>query len=550
MLSEVASRSSTPPPSGPAGGTIVGSAPERTKTKNQLKKERREKAKVQQQQQAQATQDTASIATSSPAKVTPSANAVSVAPPTEEVGPIVAKQKKQKKEKARKPESAVLIKEKEEAKQDVADEKAAEAVADTQQQPVIVDSAPTTETVAATKQPETPSPPAELEPATPTQPCTLSQLYSDATAPNAPTLASLLAAHAPSAADLLASLSSHEHETDELSLKEHPFLNPPSFSSKDYRLPSDSRKGQDYLDAHGYTPTHAFGYLYVPRSQRRELIDGGFAVGEEGLNTTDSNTAAKEDLLKSYLIAPSGTVLRHLSSREIDRVLDLEDRRSVYREQWGDDLGSMQALEVRLEDGAGGRGVDFINLEGGVEELVRHGEGKGVVWVREEGDGEDDSEDDDDLDGDLDDEDEEFLDDDEDDDIDEGGEDMGGETDEEILAHGDGRKVPADGAGEFWEASPDVHGQAYDVSAMGGPTTGQRIAARSTAAQGGEENNMARERRVNVRALDNAELQKRTLETQRENEASRKEVERLEKGLGKRNREMGKWREMVLKSVA
>ena len=76
-MSEGVSRASSPPPS------IVGSAPERTKTKNQLKKERKEKSKSSQSQKLVEPAQIPEVATAPPV--------------TEPVAPIVARQKKQKK---------------------------------------------------------------------------------------------------------------------------------------------------------------------------------------------------------------------------------------------------------------------------------------------------------------------------------------------------------------------------------------------------------------------------------------------------------------------
>lgn len=459
MLSEVASRASTPPPS----STIVGSAPERAKTKNQLKKERREKAKAKEQAETQVQK--VESAAPSPAKTTPV---------TGEVGPIISRQKKQKKEKPnKKPEITPASKAKETGEQED-DQAAKKEVKEVKEEPI---EEPTVETPVAPELPAeedvpaTPEPEAEPEQESAKAPYTLANLYSDIAQPGAPSMQTLLAEKTSSFGNILSDLVA----SGDIS-KDHPFFQAPSFTTKDYKLPGDSRKGQAYLDAHGYTTTSAFGYVYVPRSQRRELLDGApIVIGEE----PDKN--GKEDLLKSCLISPSGTVMRHMTTKEIDRILEIEERRVGYREEFGDDVGGMQNLNLRLEP------EDNINLEGGVEEIVRHGEGKGVVWVYESGD-----------------------------------EEADGETDEEILEAGE-----YDEDEEVWEGDEDYDDEDEEYDDHG--------------------TNLARERKVNLRGMSVEELQKRLAETQREFEASRKEVERLDKGFGKRGKETSKWRDSLFK---
>ncbi|ETN39083.1 uncharacterized protein HMPREF1541_05305 [Cyphellophora europaea CBS 101466] len=461
MLSEVASRSSTPPP----GGSIVGSAPERVKSKNQLKKERREKSKAKEKKPIPDQVPDGSVAPS-PVKGTPT---------TEEVGPIVSRQKKQKKEKTKKvydPPSAKTsndAKKKEESQEkiqeQVENQEATKTKVEVTPEPAIIES-------------ETPT---ELEPER--EPIetsyTVADFYADLAKANAPSMQALLAKKTASFDKIFSHLLADGDIT-----KDHPLLNPPSLTSKEYRLPGDSRKGQEYLDAHGYTTTSAFGYVYVPRSQRRELLDGShIKIGEE----VAAN--GKEDLLKNCLITPSGTVMRHLTSKEADRAIELEDRRAYYREEYGDDVGGMHALEARLEND------DNINLEGGPEEIVRRGESKGVIWVYEEGD------DDDDV-------------------------DPGDETEEEILEAGE-----YDDEEEVWEGDDDYDDDDDEEDAFDHST------------------NVARERKVNLHAMTHEELQKRIAETQREVDASRREMERLDKTMAKGNKDVAKFRDRTLKSL-
>ena len=543
MISEVASRSSTPPAIA-SGATIVGSAPERTKTKAQAKKERREKAKTQVSQNEAQTSATASPA-----------NPIAAAP-IEVVAPIVAKQKKQKKEKVKKAEPPVPAIDKKHTKKDsIASEPYEEVV-----QNPSPDGAPASDGHQIPEdtidEPEGESPALDAADSAPPSPLarpTLAGVINMAAQAGAPDLKSLLLSYAPSARELITSV----FENSDTKPQDHPLLNPPPFaSSRDYRLPPDSRRGQDYLDAHGYTGNYAFGMEYYPRSQRRELLDGAPIVAGEGWyststsNVTQSNPEGrlpKEDLLKTSLITPTGTVMRHLTSLEIDRALDLEEQRAVFREQWGDDLGGMQALDHRLETN------DQINLEGGVEELIRHGESKGVVWVYDSND--DGFDDEDDLDDDdIDDVERELLEEDDEDD--------GMDEDNHVMLHaGEGmeehelRRFQREGDQYDKCFSPSKEQQerareqfreqqrarnAAAVQAPAAPNLGYPTSVPE---------NKARERMVNLRAMSVSELQARLIETAREVEASKKEMDRMDKIMAKRSKELSKWREANLKGI-
>ncbi|RMZ83182.1 hypothetical protein DV738_g1361, partial [Chaetothyriales sp. CBS 135597] len=336
LMSEGFSRAGSPPAS------IVGSAPERTKTKSQLKKERREKAKAEQKA----------------VDATSSSNSVATPPVVEEVGPIVSRQKKQKKT--------------------ATESKAAPAVADNQ--PKVSKTKAKQQEDSKEVEPSQPSTPAEptsheAEPEVggPTNPLTLHDIYA-ALPPNytSADIQQLLHAHTAPMSRIFSSLIS----SGDLS-KDHPWFNPLSFNSPAYKLPPDNRKGQAYLDAHGYTPTSAFGYVYLPLRERRAL-ERGSAVGVAGNSipppSNNANQPPYESLVHRTLITPNGVVYRHLTSAESERLLELEERRDLCIEEFGEDIGGMHGLEVPLE------ADDFINLSGGMEELARRGESKGVVW--------------------------------------------------------------------------------------------------------------------------------------------------------------------------
>jgi hypothetical protein len=484
MLSEVASRSSTPPLGG-SGSGIVGSAPERTKTRNQLKKERREKAKAQQSQTASQSIVQESSISSSPAKSTPV---------SEEVAPIIAKQKKQKKEKNKK------IEDKPQSRGVQEDKKGNKPVVSQQPTPPVdvleepVESTEPEDADETVAQSVAEDEVANAEPEGPKEPYLLKDLYADLTRQAAPTMQELLASKtSPFGSMISQMLASGDIPRD------HPFFAPPPLLSKDYKLPHDSRKGDDYLQAHGYTSTSAFDYVYIPRNQRRELLDGSpIIIGDEPVRQYGKDGkeigVPKEDLLKSCLISPSGAVMRHLNSKEIDRVLDLEERRMLYREGFGDDVGDMQSAAIRLENN------DNINLEGGPEELVRRGESKGVVWVY--GDGDDGT-----------------------------GAELGEDTEDELIA---GEGYDDD---DVWDEGDGFDGNDFIDDEDREDYNGGGV-------------NVARERKVNLRNMDLEALQRRVEETLREREAARKEVERLEKSMAKSNKDMNKWREGLLRWAA
>ena len=473
LQSEVASRASSPPPS------IVGSAVERTKSKAHTKKERKEKSKA-----------------SKSSEVGAEASSAAQTPPAEEVGPIVARQKKQK----RKPDKSQIL-----------DDEPTQKPVQTKR---AIEDKPASKTPSAPSTP-TPSTPHEppLEPTDDDKPpYTLGDLFTDASRLPSDTsnpIQHLLNEHVSSAPKILSSLIA----SGDLS-RDHPFLNPVPFTSSAYKLHGDSRKGQDYLDAHGYTPTSAFGYVYLP-SKERKALERGSAVGVVGAlpsepvnsrNGKGSNSATqKEDLLRKCLITPNGVVYRHLSAEESDKVLELEERRSIYIEELGEDVGGMHGLEEKLEMD------DFINLTGGIEELGRKGEAHGVVWVHDSDE-----------------------------------RDEGVWEEDEQGSEGEDNDEDEDELGDF-EDNEGFQGGYANTSMSGYEADKQARNKVELAAMRGE--GVSGVKSVNLRQLDVEILQKRLQEKQKEWEVSRKEMERVEKMMAKRSREMGKAREGVLRAV-
>lgn len=517
-----ASRASSPPHS------IVGSAPERMKSKSQQKKDRKEKAKR-----------SAGI---SEAPVT-----IPTPPVVEEVAPVIARQKKQKKRvessATASMEDNVKPREKSEAagsttgKQDRTAETAVKAKIPEKEQVQPVAGKTTGPTA-------TPPPSAPLEQQAPRTedsvrtPYTLRDLYNDAgkLAGGTDTSAAvqkLLQEHVSPMPKIISSMI----QSGDLS-KDHPWLNPPNFNSAAYKLPSDSRRGQDYLDGNGYSANDAFGYIYLPLKEKQALKDGhAVSVADAG--------ERRDDLLRRCLVTPNGWVLRHLSADESEKVLELEERRQMYVEEFGD-VGTMDGLGVLEPD-------DYTNLGGGMERLSRYGERHGVIWVM--GEGEQLNEDD------------EFF----DDDDDELGGEVGVSDEEEPILDDDGLVDPNNAALDLHQ-SVNMPG-AWDLP-PGSMTAGKQNAGRSgslpslpllsksqapalpgrgqpqSVAQGstGATNTSAAQNlNVNLRAMDSESLQKRVAEKQKELEQSRKEMEKIEKLWNKKSKDIARWREGLAK---
>ncbi|KAJ4509288.1 transcriptional repressor general negative regulator of transcription subunit 4 [Exophiala dermatitidis] len=516
-----ASRASSPPHS------IVGSAPERVKSKSQQKKDRKEKAKK--------STETGETSVNIP---TP--------PIVEEVAPVIARQKKQKKRvessTAANMDDSTKTREKSEqagtaaGKPEVA---AAAGAASTDNgsknehwEKDKKDSAAPEKTgrSVATPPPSTPKeePASKAEDTTKT-PYTLRDLYNEADKlgknTDAPgVVQKLLQEHVSSMPKIISSMI----QSGDLS-KDHPWLNPQSFNSAAYKLPPDSRRGQDYLDGNGYAPNDAFGYIYLPLKEKQALKDG------HAVSVADAGDR-KDDLLRRCLVTPNGWVLRHLTADESEKVLELEERRQMYVEEFGE-VGTMDGLGVLEAD-------DYTNLGGGMEKLSRHGERHGVIWVVGDGEqvGEEDEfdtlddEDEDDEVGEvgISDEEEPIMDD----------ETGLNEADDAALDGHQGVNMPG-----AWQSSSSATNLAHGKQQSGGRASKSKLPAlpakgpqslphrHSNASSSQNVNN------VNLRALDSESLQKRVAEKQKELEQSRKEMEKIEKLWNKKSKDIARWRE-------
>ncbi len=217
------------------------------------------------------------------------------------------------------------------------------------------------------KKSRTPTPKIEEKAAAsiaPKDPYTLNQLYNDtAKATNDPeAFQKLLDEHISN----VQTLFSHLLDAKDLDHSSALFNLPPLSS---YRLPPDSRKGNDYLDGNGYTMSSPFAEVYVTSKERKALQQGS------AVRISDQNRP--NDLLRRTMITSQGRVYRHLSQEEEDRVLELERRQEEDEQMFGE-LG---VVGVSKADEA-----DFPNIEGGLEELLRYGVRHGVSWVTDEKD--------------------------------------------------------------------------------------------------------------------------------------------------------------------
>ncbi len=592
-MSQDVSRAGSPPPS------VVGSAPGRAKTKAQTKKERKDRAK-----KVSEMSENGSVA---PAPATPAREAVA---------PIVARQKKQKKSKpsAPAPEPSKAAKAAKSKDEDPEHEcKPAEPAPLKKVSTDKNKSQPKTEPSPPPKSP-TPPPPPGPEPLP--QPYTLRDFYTDISDIgnyDADTgeelteeyqrrrLQEILASRISPLPKLLA-----EMVQDGDIAKDHPLFNPPPFSSAGYKLPSDNRKGQAYLDGNNYNSSDVFGMVYLPNKEKKALYQG------HAVSVADSGERA-DDLLRRCLITPGGWALRHLSREEGERVLDLEERRQMYLEDFGD-VGRMDGLG-KLEDN------DYSNLDGGFDELSRFGERHGVCWVVGENDAAERGfrrarynrrsvstglEDDYGLGeapigtDDFDEEGDQFDDPDEDDEEELDGEEMvleaqveldedGYDMDEQDMAFTDiGRRVTLPPLPEMmtmpgsWDAT--FNGPPYPTrtSAHGMYASLQPITNRGYSytsdnldlppppplpptsqlpqlgsATGGNllppmrhpHTHGNRDSMINLRAMDIEQLEKRVKEKAKEIETARKEAEKAEKVLAKKSKDAGRWRDGVLKGA-
>jgi hypothetical protein len=504
---------------------------------------------------------------------------VASTPVVEEVAPVVARQKKQKRQRLE--SSAVASADDFASPKKITDAKLADT-ADKQAAPgsdpeskselgqVLPTASPSKATGKTHSQPSAPSTPVpenakEDRPLKPeeTKPAySVRDLLNDAAeaaGPNADpsaahvALQKLLQEHVSSMPKIISSLLQSGDLT-----KDHPWLNPPSFNSAAYKLPPDSRRGQEYLDGNAYSANDAFGYIYLPMKEKQALKDGN------AVSVADAGDR-KDDLLKRCLVTPNGWVLRHLSADESEKVLELEERRQMYVEEFGD-VGTMSGLGVLEPD-------DFTNLGGGMDKLARHGEHHGVVWIVGE-------------DGQIEDEDDEFEPfDDEDGEVDgaigvsdDEGEEEGFEEDidEDIFQADDHLEMPGAWDHPARNAHPPSRvasgGRINSLPGLGphsrtnalrlpprGPIAPDRplqpldpegtapapaVKEPATTTSGVTSGN------TNIRLLENEALQKRMQESQKALEAARKEMEKLEKMANKKVKDISRWREGIVGALA
>jgi hypothetical protein len=255
-------------------------------------------------------------------------------------------------------------------------------------------------------------------------------------------------------------------------------FNAPPLSS--YKLPQDSRKGADYLDSNGYTMNSPFGEIYLSGHDREQLRQG------RDIRLSDSNKP--QNVLKRTMIMPNGTIFRHLSAEEEERVIELANRMQDNEENYGvTGKGDLKPLDD----------MDFMNLTGGLEELMSFPPLHRISHLTAEPGSEPPKDDDADFRGNASD-----------------------ETEEDEMA------PLASGFG----AAPEG-----PMRKPMTPTTMKRKAEALMA--------------VNLRNLDVDKLQKRIRETQVEMEAARKEMETLEKKAVRKAKDVARWREALLREI-
>jgi CCR4-NOT transcription complex subunit 4 len=461
----------------PPGSDIVGSAHERNKSKSQTKKERKVKAKT-----IPDSKDDESVNTTPPI--------------SEEVGPIISRQKKKRKPQDKSshvpasgiagsgPEAHTPRTAEPERPTDADSQKMTKESSSTSSrghssqdidQPkakTVLDKAQAERKSSSAPQNITQEPVLD---STPRQPYTLNDLFNDAAklpeTENA--LSELLNASISATSKLLQELFQSKDLDVNSSL-----LNAPSLTS--YKLPSDSRKGADYLEANGYTMTSPFGELYLSGRDRKQLLQG------QDVRVSDPNKP--QNVLKRAMITPTGAIFRHLSAEEEEKVVELENRIRENEEKYGI-TGKMDVKP--LDD------MDFMNLTGGLQELMAFPPLHRISLLTAEPGTEGAEDDDVDFEGNASDE---------------------TEDDMAPLASGFG-------------AAPE--------GPMRKPMTPNTMKRKAEALMA-----------VNLRNLDVNQLQKRIRETQVEMEGARKEMDALEKKAARKAKEVAKWREALLKDVA
>jgi leucyl aminopeptidase (aminopeptidase T) len=219
--------------------------------------------------------------------------------------------------------------------------------------------------------------------------------------------------------------------------------------------------------------------VYVDSKQKKVL--------QQGSPVRISDPNRPNDLLRRTLITKSGRVYRHLSQEEEDRVLALERKRDEDEQKYGE-LGAKEMM--KLDDD------DLLNIQGGLDELLKHGDRHGISWVVNDNENADfDEEDDADY------------------------------------------SIANDEPGDLAALADDWRA----VDSLGS----------MPAAAGSKEHSAARPPRqtkgLNLRAMDLEKLQRIIKESQMEIEQARKEMEAAERKWGKNRKEAAKWREAMLK---
>lgn len=340
------SRAGSPPPS-----DVVGSAPERNKSKSQAKKERRAKSKT-----------TTDIRDDEFVVSTPTI--------AEEVGPIISRQKKKKRTQEKSSQISPGAESADTSNPEPAGANPAEKASEIQSRK----STKETSSISSQDRPlaDTGKHNVKARPGkakgekgntraasndknkqgTPEgsarKAYTLHDLLNDAA--NLPAtehaLSELLNASISATSTLLQEL----FESKEIDINSALFNTPPLTS---YKLPAQSCKGADYLDANGYTMNSPFGEIYISGSERKQLLQG------RGVRHSDPNKP--QNVLKRNMITPTGAIFRHLSADEEEKVIELEKRMRANEEKYGvTGKGELKPLDD----------MDFMNLTGGLQELL------------------------------------------------------------------------------------------------------------------------------------------------------------------------------------
>ncbi len=340
------SRAGSPPPS-----DVVGSAPERNKSKSQAKKERRAKSKTT-------------------TEVKDEESVVSTPTIAEEVGPIISRQKKKKRTQDKNSQIFADAESADTSNPEPAGANPAEKASKIESRR----GARETSSISSQDRPlaETKRPSVKARPgkgkgekrntrATPNdknnlgipegsgqKAYTLSDLFNDAA--NLPetenALSELLNASISATSTLLQEL----FESKDIDINSALFNTPPLTS---YKLPPQPHKGADYLDANGYTMNSPFGEIYLSGGDRKQLLQG------RDVRLSDPNKP--QNVLKRNMITPTGAIFRHLSAEEEEKVIELENRMRDNEEQYGaTGKGELKPLDD----------MDFMNLTGGLQELM------------------------------------------------------------------------------------------------------------------------------------------------------------------------------------